>query len=661
MSTRFDGFLGNVRIDSTMAGIGVVMALFLFPLRFFASQIYIETIPIVLGAACLIYLAGVYTETGRNHSLPRLPTTVAATLPSVVVVGAAALVVVAVQAGERSLLFYDIAGVLGTLVVGQVLFTSEEDFDRRWLLAQVVLLAAAIRLPALYVNPGFIGIDLWTHVPRLADAILTQGSLNAIDDNKHFAAPFYHLYVVANSLLLDASLRTALHLSLGLVMPLTPLFVYATANLLVSTRWAVLAAALYGVADYPIEWGIHLIPTSQGLLMFLAVTYMVVRLMRVEQRLRDFLLLLVVSVALILTHQVSTFIMLVLLGSTLVARLLVEYGPFAGTNTVFNPFDGEKTVRVAGLLVFDAGFTLFMWSFTPYAGADQPFLSLVLSYLLETLTSSAGFLNLVGGTSSSSSGGEAASSAAPTLVEEIALYVDTTGFLLFMFLTFVGCLYVIHRKRASQATFTLLVGTAIMLVFVLGLPMFGIDNFVPQRWIAFMYAPMAILGVVGLRYLSRTLDSRAFVALAVLLALAFPSVMVMSSNGTVDDPVFDGQRERLSYTEQELAAVDTIAQMTGSPDRDRLTGRQILHTDHPYQTVFTRTRSYPAAPAVVNKSRPVTHDIVVYRGYQREGASFFLTAEEGSGAIRDIPQSRLCRRSMGEVYVNGDVAMCSTP
>ncbi|UPV76854.1 hypothetical protein M0R89_20515 (plasmid) [Halorussus limi] len=659
MSTRLGRAFSDLRIDTTMAGLGVLVASLLFPLRFFASQIYIETIPVVLGVACLLYLAGVRTETRDDHALPRLPARVSAFLPSVVFLGAAALVVVAVRAGERSLLFYDIAGVLGTLVVGQALFVGDEEFDRNWLLAQVVVLAAAIRLPALYVNPGFIGIDLWTHVPRLADAILTEGTLDAIDDNKHYAAPFYHLYVVASSLLYGSSLRIALHLSLGLVVPLASLFVYATANLFTGERWAVLAAALYAVADYPIEWGIHVIPTSQGLFMFLGVAYMVVRLMRIENRLRDFLLLSVVSVAIILTHQVSTFIMLVLLGSTLAARLLVEYGPFAGSASVFNPFDGEKTVRILGLLVFDAGFTLFMWSFTPYAGADQPFLSLVLSYLMETLASSAGFLNLVGGASRSSGGG--AASAAPTLVEQVALYVDTTGFLLFMLLTFVGCLYVVHRKRASQATFTLLVSTAVMLVFVLGLPMFGIDNFVPQRWIAFMYAPMAVLGVVGLRYLSRSLDSRLFVALAVVLALAFPSVMVMSSNGTVDDPVFPGERERLSYTEQELAAVDTIGAMTGSPDRDELTGRQILHTDHPYQTVFTRTRSYPAAPAVVNESRPVTHDLVVYREYQRRGASFFLTGENGSGKIRDIPQSRLCRPTMGEVYANGDVTMCSTP
>ncbi|WP_049907182.1 hypothetical protein [Halovivax asiaticus] len=663
MSIRSGGRFDGIPLDEAAAIAGVLLALALVPLRFFVSQIYIETIPIVLGVACALYLVGMYTGTSDRHphhrSLPRLPTRASAILPSAVFFGVALMIVVAVHSGGRSPLFYAIAGVLGTLLIGQVLFVREEDLSRDWLLLQIVVLAAAIRLPALYLNPGFIGIDIWTHVPRLADAILTEGTLAAIDDDKHYAAPFYHLYVVTGAALFDTSLRTALYLTLGPIMVLSSLFVYATANLLVAERWAILAAALYALADYAVEWSIHLIPTSQGLVVFLAITYMLVRLMRIEYRLRDFVLLILASMALILTHQVSTFIMLVLLGSTLVARFLVEHGPFASSPTIFTPFEGEQTVRIAGVLVFDAGFTLFMWSFTPYAGSDQPFLSLVLSYLVETLSSSAGLLNLIGG--SSAAGGSGASGGGPSFVEEVALYMDTVGFLLLLFAALAGCLYVLHRNRASQATMTLVVTTAIMLVFVLGLPIFGINNFVPQRWIAFLYAPMAILGVVGLGYLARALDPRVFVAVAVVFALAFPSVMVMSSNGTVDDPVFPGERERLSYTEQELAAVDTIGAMTGSPEREELTARQLVYTDHPYQTVFTRTRSHPASPAILNETQPRQHDIVVYRDYQRAGASYFLTEEMGQGVIQDVPKSRLCGPSMGEVYANGDVVMCSSP
>jgi uncharacterized membrane protein len=650
--------LAHSRFDVVAAVVGLLIAMVLFPLRFFASQIYIQTIPLVLGTASGLYLLGRYESSDSRGRFPTLPAGVSRALPSVVFTGAAGLVLVALYSGGRTVLFYDVAGVLGTLVFAQIVFDDDEELDRNLLLLEILVLAAVVRFAALYTNPGFIGIDIWTHVPRLADNILTERSLSAISDDKHYSAPFYHLSVVGNSLLYGSSLRTALYLSLALVMPFAVLLVYGTANLFVEERWALLAGLLYAVADYAIEWSLHVIPTSHGLLLFLGVLYVLTRMMRVEFRTRDLVLLLVLSVGVILTHQVSTFIMLVLLASTLAARLLVKYGPFGPTPLDPQPFGVRQSVNIAGLLVFDAGFTLFMWSFTPYAGADKPFLALILSYLAETLRSSAGLLNLVGGSSASAGG---ASGGGQTFVSTVALYLDTTGFLLLLFGTFLGCLYVVNRRHAIQPTFTLLIASAVMLVFVLGLPLFGINNFVPQRWIAFLYAPMAVLTVIGLRNLERSLGRRLFVALVVVLALVYPSAMMMSSNGAIDNPVFEGERERLSYTQQEVTAVETIGRMTGSPDRDDLTARQVLYTDHPYQTMFTRTRNYPADPAILNESRPMDHDIVVYRGYQSDGASYFLTREGGEGRIEDVPPRALCQPSMGTVYVNGDVRMCSTP
>ncbi|MFB6130752.1 MAG: hypothetical protein ABEJ28_08035 [Salinigranum sp.] len=660
MSTpSIERWLRGRRLDTGAAILGLLIAVALFPLRFLASEIYIETVPLVLGTACVLYLLSGERSRRTEYGLATLSAPIAQALPVAVFAGNAALIVVAVNAGVRSILFYDVAGVVGTLIVAQILLLPDEEFRRGLLLAQIVVLAGALRLTALYVTPGFIGIDIWTHLPRLAHRILARGTLSAIADNKYYAAPFYHLYVVGGDLLFGSSLRTALYLSLGLLMPLASLLVYATARLLVEERWAVFAAMLYAVADYTIEWSLHLIPTSHGLLLFLGVLYAITRIMQIDYRVRDFVVLLALSVGVILTHQVSTFVMLVLLVAALVAHLAMEYGPFGPTPVDPNPFGVTRSVNLLGMLVFDAGFTLFMWSFTPMAGADKSFLALVLSYLEETLNSSAGLLNIVGGPGSSTSA--AAAGASSTLVAQVATYVDKAGFLLLLGAGFVGCLYVVNQRRASQPTFTLLFASAFMLVFVLGLPLFGIRNFVPQRWIAFLYAPLAVLAAIGFRYLSSALDRRLFVALVVLFALAYPSAMVMSSNGAVDNPLFPHQRERLSYDRQELTAVSTIGAMTGSPDRDQLTTRQVLFTDHPYETVFSRTGSYPAGVAVVNRSRPSDQNFVVYRRYDSTGAPTFRTRPDGSGKVDRVPRSGLCRPTMGVVYANGDVTMCSAP
>ena len=645
--------LVSLRLDTAAAAVGLLLAFLLFPLRFVASQIYIETIPVVLGAACILYLFASYSDASTGRGLPTLPQRVDWALPPLVFLCLGGLVLVAGFSGQRSLLFFLLAGVAGSLLVAQILFSSDSTFNHTRVLLQIVLLAAVLRVSALYVTPGLVGIDIWTHVTQLAQDIEATGSLGAIADNKYVTSPLYHLLVVATSVLADIPLRLGLYLSLGLAMPVAIVVVFSTANLLVEPRWAALAALLFSLGDYVIEWGIHLIPTSLGLVFFLAVLYWLARIMRTDHGPREFGLLVLFSVAVILTHQVSSFIMMVLLCSALLAYLVLNLGLFQQSQLDPDVFRVRNPVNVLGLLVFDAGFSTLLWSFTPYNG--NSFLVTVLSYLRETIASSAGVLDLAGPQPSEATA--QAASQGPTLVETVATYTNTLGFLLLLFGTFVGSLYVVNRHRARQSVITLLFAAAVMLVFVLGLPMFGIRNFIPQRWFAFLYAPLAVLTVVGLRYLSIELDRRVVVALLVVFVLVFPGVMITSTNGAIDNPVFEDQEAELAYSEPEIEAVETIGQVTGSPDGENIRPDQVLFTDHPYQTVFTRTDAYPADTVVVNDSEPVTHDITVYRREQTQAATYFVNSR-GIGEIRNVPQQRLCRPSQAVLYTNAEVKMC---
>ncbi|MFC6733582.1 MULTISPECIES: DUF2206 domain-containing protein [unclassified Haladaptatus] len=655
---RLRRMLAYRHLDRDAAVLGLLMAILLFPLRFFASQIYIKTIPLVLGTACILYLLTLRFEGGETVGHPTLPPGIARLLPSVVFTGIAALIMIASIFGGRVGLFMDVSAVIGTLILIQVLFAPDSDLRPRWMLIQILAFVGVLRLAALFTSPGYIGIDIWTHMEQIARPVYEQRSLSAISDNKHFAAPFFHLLVAGVAILFDVTLRDALYLSLGLAMPFAALLIYMTTRLLVATRWALFAAVMYGIGDYVIEWGMHLIPTSHGLLLFLGVLYAMVRVMQTEHELKDLALLLFFSVALILTHQVSSFIMMVVIGAAVVAQVILSIDLFSPTPVRPDVVSFTPAVNLSGLLVFDAGFITFMWSFTPYRG--NSFLETVLNYLRETVADSAGFLNLAsgGGGASGVVAGEG-----PTLIEQIAQYVDTVGFLLLLFVAIVGCLYVLRRERSRHSVFTLLIASVIMLVFVLGLPMFGIRNFIPQRWFAFLYAPLAIMGAIGVRHMSFNLYPKVVVAVMLIFVLVFPGMMLMSSHGAIDNPVFDDNRARLSYTEQELDAVHTVGTMTGRPDSEEILPNEVIYTDHPYQTVFFRSDTYMAGAATINDTDPVTHDVVMYRGAQSEKATFFRNFPEGSNTsvatIRDIPPERLCRTGMDNLYSNGDVMLCS--
>ncbi|WP_265110951.1 glycosyltransferase family 39 protein [Halosolutus halophilus] len=645
--------LRPLRLDTVAAIGGLLIAMGLFPLRLFASQIYLDTVPILLGTACTLYLVALYQQEDA-HTLPTLPTGVAMALPGLVLTGLAGLVLLAVIQGTRTHLFFGVASVVGSLLLGQILFTTDRDFKPGLLLFQIVCFALVFRFTALYVTPGYIGIDIWTHT-ELTRAILTEGSLDAISDDKHYASPFYHLLVAASALLYDVPIRTAVYLSVGLVMPLSILLVYAATNLLVSQRWATLAAGCYALASHVVMWGMHLIPTSLGLVFFLGMLYALIRVMRIEYTFRDFSLLLLLSVAVILTHQVSTFIMLVLLIAAFVAQLVFVVGPLGLTRLDASVFRAKKPVNLVGLVVFNFGLTIFVWSLTPYR--QQSFLATVLSFFSQTVEESAGFLNIA----SDSSGDPAEAGAeAATVVEQFVPYIDALGFLFLLGATFVGCLYVVHRRRAEQSVFTLLLGAAFMLVFVMGMPMFGIHTFIPTRWFAFLYAPMSILGAIGLRTLSGKLSPGLVVSVLLLFVLVYPGAMIFATESNIDNPAFDDQHERLAYDRSELAAAGSIAELTGSPDGSEIRPDQQLHTDHPYQTLFSRTGAYPSTTtATVPDGGVADHEYVVYRSRQSSDAVYF-TDDGGEGRIEQISQDRLCRSDQATVYTNGDVTMCTT-
>ncbi|MFC7214722.1 hypothetical protein ACFQO4_11620 [Saliphagus sp. GCM10025334] len=651
---RNSSFLSGIRplrLDTVAAIFGLVLALAMLPLRFLASQIYIETVPIVLGLACGLYLLSLYAQ-DTNPAMPTLSRPALMALPTLVLFGLSALVALTLVQGERTLAFFVLSGLVGTLLIAQIVFSQDETFNTGLVLLQLVLFAFVFRFTALYATPGYIGIDIWTHM-ELAGSILEERSLSAISNDKHYGSPLYHLLVASSAIVFDVPLRAALYLTVGVVMPLSILLVYATANLLISPRWSALAASLFAMASYVSLWGMHLIPTSMGLVFFLGVLYALIRVMRIEYTLRDFTLLLVLSLAVILTHQVSTFIMLVVLVTAFLAQLVFMIGPFGLDRLDTNTFRTKKPVNLVGLVVFNFGLTIFVWSLTPYR--QDSFLGTVLSYFTQTIEESAGFLNIASGTGSEDSASEVA---APTLLDQVVPYVDSLGFLLLLGLTFAGCLYVVHRKRAEQSVFTLLLASAFMLVFVMGLPMFGIRNFIPTRWFAFLYAPMAILGAIAIRVFIRDLDPRLAVVTVLLVVLIYPGAMAFAAESNTENPVFPQQHEQLAYSDSELTAVSSIGEMTGSPAGSEIRPDQQLHTDHPYFTVFDRTGAYPSSSYVtIPEDGVAEHDYTVYRTSQTESVAYFV--EDDRAQLKSVDRSQICRPTQATVYDNGDVNFCT--
>ena len=634
------GWLRDVRLDVAAAVTGLVLALALLPLRLIAAQVHITTLPLVLATACVLYLLAVRNEGAAGMAY--VSTGVARLLPSVSVLGMAGMVFAAATGG-RTEFFFAIASVVGTLIFAQVLLVADEDFHRGIVLAQVIGFGLVLRMMGLYATPGYIGVDVWTHIPNWSQKILEAGSLAPIGTEKYYASPLFHLLVVSASMLFDVSLRTASHLTVGLAMGLSPILVYATTSLFTSARWAVFATALFTASGNVIEWGLSLFPTSLGLVFFVAILYCMTRILYTDYGATDFVLVVFFSVAVILTHQISAFIMLVFVGASLLGKLLLRFEFLRPEESSAIYFSPQDTVNVTGLLVFDLGLITFMWSLTPYHGAS--FLETTFIFFYDTLMTSGGFLNLA-----SAGGGSAAPGRQPGLLAEVVRYTDVLGFLVLFALTIIGSLYMLRRRNVSHAGVTTILSIVVMLAFVFGFPLFGIRTFVPGRWFAFIAAPMVVLGAIGLGFLSEEASPRVAFTLVLVVVLIFPAVSVTADDATVDQPVFENVQTRYGYTEAELAAVETTGRIAPAEGD--------VHTDHPYATVFSRTEAHTTDEVTMVNGTPA-NETVVWRSYHSSGAAYFVD-DRGNPIQPVVTRSQMCG-GRDVTYSNGDVAMCSVP
>ena len=618
------------------AVVGAVVGVLGLPLRVVVTHLYADVLPPALILACLLYLLA----TRRTHpdtGLPTLPTVVLRLLPAAVFLTLAAVVVLTTYYGRRTVLVLLLSGGVGTLILIQVLFAGREDLRPVAVLVQLLALAAVVRLAALTTTAGVIGVDTWTHV-ELARAVHDAGTLDAMLEfpsraQKYYTAPLYHLLVVTTSILARVPIRVALYLSLGVAMVFVPLVIYATARLFIGPRWALAAAALYAISDQAVRWSLVLIPNSLSLVGFLVGLYLLVRIM-MSRAPRDVVLLSVVVGATPLIHQVGAFVTFVVLASAVAVQLLLAADV---------PYRSDAMHDSTGILLFQAGIMTFVWSITPYRGGR--FLGVVSAQFAGRLRESLGLFTLQERPTDAAAAEAAAG--ATGLIDTFVAYIDVFGFVFTACVGILGSLYVLNGARASQATLTFVLSSVAMGTFALVIPLFGIDMFLPGRWFAFLYAPMAVLGVLGLAYLATSAHPRVATACLLVVVIAFPATMLVAGDATRDAPPFSEHQLRFGYTESEVAGVHTVGTIVSADDP--------VWTDSPYATVFRRTDSHLAVQAAVTEEGRVADNRVVHRGYQTNGAPLFV--RNGTVVVRRVgPRDACADRDV--LYANGDVTLC---
>ncbi|WP_410767565.1 hypothetical protein [Haloferax sp. DFSO60] len=633
--------LGARQLDTFVASAVLVIAILLFPLRFFASQILIETIPLVLGGASVVFLAVKhYGHPDTSFTNWQLSEHTVHILRAVTIVGLGGMVSVGLLTAGRTIPFFMVASVVATLIFVQIIFARESALKPGFIIGELLVFALIVRGIALVTTPGLIGVDTWTHITEFAASIQQAGHLSGMADSKYYAAPLYHLFVALAGELFDSSLRTAVYVSLGFAIPFSTLLIYFTSRYFLSVRWSLLAMAIYSVSDHVVRWGLEIIPTSTGVVFFMAIFYGVAKIYVSENRRPLYIFVLFFSLAIVLTHQISSFVALVFLGTGAATQLAYRYALPARIS--HHLYDARKQVNFVALFAFTLLVTFVDWMYTPLS--SESFLTGMIDLFRRQFEAYAGFLNLVSNTSVTDSTIE---SLITTIPMSVGL-IDSLGFLLFLLVTLIGSFTLLRQNRLKMLHLTWLVSAGVMLFVALGMPMFGIYTFVPNRWFAFLFVPMALAAAFGIRYLTAHHPSKAIVAGILIFAVVFPGATLVAHKGTPDNPVFNDIYPEFSYSESELQAAETISSIHPND--------ATLQTDHPYWTVYERRQQDERMKQFeLTEEGTIAADAAVYRRYQTEGAP--KATYNGELLRVQLPYDSVCG-SRDTVYTIGAVEYC---
>jgi hypothetical protein len=633
---------GRWALDTIGAWVVLALAVSFLSVRVFvhASSVYLTTVPLVLGVSSGLYLLSKrtgYPDT-RLDDL-RVSPRVAHALRQTTVVGIAAMVFVGALTGGRTVAFFVVAALVGAVLFAQIFVNPRAELRPTAVLAQVVAYALVVRGVALVTTPGLIGVDAWVHLTDYAHSIQQAGRLEAIADVKYFGAPLYHLLVVVAADLFDTTLETALYATLGVVVPLSLLLVYFSSRYLLSARWSLFAVAVYGVTDHFVRWGIHLIPNSMGLVLFIGVCYGIAKMWATRPSAALYGLTLLFAIATILTHQVSTFVLLVVLALGIVVQVAVELSDSVGAAPGGHA-DGVTTNFVA-LFVVLATLTAVNWYQSPVGTSS--FVSTMLGNSIQGLNDP-GLFDIPSATAVSTAPIRSLTVSVPYVYQ----LVDALGFMVVLLVALVGAFTVFQRRNLESLSLLWVLSAGVMLVVTLGLPLVGLYFLLPDRWFAFMYVPLVVLGAYGLRHLALTLPGREVLAILLVVALVLPGAMLVSDVATRENPLDERYSSQIAFSESELDAAETIG--TIHPDD------AVLATDQRYRLLFRDWQGETTGALSLTGNETTTDRYTVYRRAQTVGGP--KMDYRGSLVRAEVPPDVVCRPSMDVVYANGAVRYC---
>jgi hypothetical protein len=407
-----------------------------------------------------------------------------------------------------------VLGATILLVLQMALFDPSARWKQLVLLGQILLMAVSLRAGAFFLFPSMSGNDPFVH-QRWIDELIVTGKFP--QDASYASYPILHLLAGATSLIYSTSSEIGLF-SVSTLHSIALLAVFAIGKTLFDPRTGLIAALLLSLSDYQILWGIQVIPNSLGIVWFLLVLMALVKredATHPQGKLGWTISILLFLWAMLFTHTLSTFVLLIVLLTLLATTALFPSSRFSSRSTVVS-------VTLVGLFGV-AMVAYWMWSF-PTPERDF-FTRMVLSTKYALSSAQLGRVEMVTVAGS---------------LDAWTVFAGEAGWTLLLAPALMGALSSFNpRMRRTQ----LMVWAPLMAVFlgiIYGSGLMGVQAVLPARWMAFLYVPACLLAASFLSQLLAISERRPLISSFTVLLLSAVSVLMITSpsKSIPDSPLY---------------------------------------------------------------------------------------------------------------------------
>lgn len=417
-------------------------------------------------------------------------------------------------------------------------------------LTKILLASIAFRSIRFFSYPVFPGNDVYFHT-ILARRIAQTGRIpspETVSFPKYAVTSLWHATVAAVQLVFGLDATSAVFA--GIVVPFAVLTVLAAFAIVLrhtgQSQPALLAALFVSVGDMFLVRGLTSITPSSLVVGF---TFVLLLLLLVQLERLQHVAVFVVLIATFLTHQLSAFGMVAVLGSFFLGTRLyrVLAGSVSRRSLESTLLPRRPPVTFAHLLF--AGVTMvFVWMHVPSGPEAGNFFTGAIERAVDA---GAELLGLTG----ASEEGDAAYVGAFATYSFLSNLLYSLGYSLLMLFGVVGALVWLREDHQSPSRLAYVVVALVLLTMIYPMTYLGLDLlFIPHRLIVFLEIFLAILGGVAAWKLYVSTDFRgAHVATgALVVSLVFFSITAPYVNR--NDPMYDD--ERVSRTELTQAELD---------------------------------------------------------------------------------------------------------